>query len=182
MRIPLVLTSLSLVLGAGCADRSDAGQLAETTAAPTTDMEPISHYSDRFDLLINPDTEIVAFAGTSLNCLFFWDPESGPRYTILNGTAVLTWDAMTPLSSQLRIVVTGQQGDEQSTVMAASPITLSFTMIEPDASRFGVGFWADYTLTAAQLPVLQSAQLDVDFEYTGDLPDGGLGTCAGGGL
>jgi hypothetical protein len=138
-----------------------------------SDPDAIHRYDQEFALTVNPDGYGTVTVGgvTSSNCVLFFDDDAD--YVLLNGTAVLTWDPVTPAAEPLAIEVLWGAGLSAS---GASPVTLAFTDLESDG--FGLGFMADSTLGSA--PVMQPVTLHLSFDYKGDLPGGGKGSCSDG--
>ncbi|MGB0652481.1 MAG: hypothetical protein ACPGQL_04710 [Thermoplasmatota archaeon] len=183
MNRTLALAPFLLMLAlSGCLSDDDdadaAGGEPEGQLIEGPESGPVRTYNGTFDLVINPDLEVIAFGGASANCVFFWETD-GARYDVLAGNVTLTWDAL-PNTPSFSIRVTGTD-DDVETAGAGSPVTLTFDQISVDFD-WGIGFHADYTLVDGTLPVAQAATMDVSFAYTGELPEPGIGTCAGGGV
>jgi hypothetical protein len=163
---------------------ADAGidESADARAMQTEDGPAAAaarSYRGSFELLVNPDTEVIGLGGASQNCVFFWDSD-GTDLGVLNGTARLTW-APGPTTTSFRII-TATTVEDAASAYGGSPVEWSFGTLTPGNPQWGVGFGADYTLMDGTLPIALPMTLDLEFSYTGDLPEAGIGTCAGGGV
>lgn len=138
------------------------------------DPDAIHRYENSFDLTVNPDSVVAVGIGgvTQGNCVLFWDT-GGAAYAFVNGTATLEWDAMTPLAETLALYMTG---GASASAAGSSPLILS---IEPmTADNWGSGFAADAPLGSAAAQ--QAVRLTLVFDYQGDLPSPGIGSCSNG--
>jgi hypothetical protein len=181
MRRILVAALLLVVLQAGCAEPAaqpapeggDDGR--DSRIGRGADGEAgHGHYDASFDLMVNPDgAGAVAVGGlTNTNCVLFWD-FNGADYALSNGTATLTWDALTPAAEELALYVTGGGGES---VSGPSPLVLSIEAL--DASDWGLGFAADSPLPSVAFQ--QAVALALAFDWEGDLPSPGQGSCSNG--
>jgi hypothetical protein len=169
---------LAVVL-AGCLDDPADGDLAgplDARQARPDEADPIAgHFEQTFSLVVDPQppTGAVAVEGvTDRNCIRFWDPPERETYVLTNGTATLSWSAVTPLADDLSLRLDGSD-PAVPPVQGRSPLTLAFDDVS--ATFWGVGFSADHGLDA--LPVEQPATLTLAFDHVGELPSPSHGAC-----
>jgi hypothetical protein len=178
MRLLAVAISAVLAISlAGCSDDAAPEETVETGDVVVDASHEISYFQGEFSLLVNPDPEFIAIGGASFNCVFFWDT-SGAAYEWFNGNATLTWDAL-PNAQLLRLRTMGA-AEELAAGPAGSPLVLEFDNLTV-GHEWGIGFWVDYSVLDRTMPVAQQVKLDINFEFTGELPEPSIGTCAGGG-
>jgi hypothetical protein len=160
---------LAILLLAGCLDDPPAAEPRdEGRLGRGSDGDGgVHHYEESFTLAVNPSTVVVIVDGVSDNCVLFF----GAGYVLSNGTATLEWDAATPLAERLSIDVLGAS-EPTSAPAGTSPVTLAFDRLE--AAGWGLGFTAAYDVA---VPVAQAATMTLEFDYTGDLPGAGVGSC-----
>lgn len=165
--------------GEGAEDAEDGGRegrQARSGDGGSEDADPdaIYRYEGSFDLIVNPDSVVAVSVGgvSEGNCVLFWDT-GGADYAFVNGTATLDWAALTPLAETLALYMIDGGG---ASATGTSPLTLAINPMSPD--HWGSGFAADIPLGSATAQ--QAVRLTLAFDYQGDLPSPGVGSCSNG--
>lgn len=178
---------LALLLLAGCLDDgpqapgslggADADAGRQGRVGRTGEPAGVRTFDSSFDLVLNPDSELLLFTmlAGDRNCILFSEGDS-PSYRILGGTATMTWDALTPLAEDLVLSVFGLT--ESLRVSGSSPLTVDLSGLELDLEGGGMDLMADHEVP--QMPIRQSAKLQVTFDYEGEVPGPFQGFCTNG--
>lgn len=133
-------------------------------------------FEERIELELTQVNAADGAAGFGGNCVYFTQPADG-----ITGSALVTWEAQSPLVEELEIVmmVIGKDSEEYFRVTGASPLTLAFEdvrFLEPDTMTFSalIGVQLPFPVTGAALK--QPITMELSFAYVAEaelLPSGG---------